>query len=91
MLTATVLALAAAALHAAWNLIAKVSDDRELALVGQFVVGGLLAAGAGLAATVLGEELCAGCGWPWSASADRGGGGLWGSRRDLTVYPYPSI
>jgi drug/metabolite transporter (DMT)-like permease len=44
VLLATVLALTAAALHAGWNLIAKTSDDRELALVGQFVVGGLVAA-----------------------------------------------
>jgi drug/metabolite transporter (DMT)-like permease len=40
---ATVLALSAAVLHAGWNLLAKTSDDRELALVGQFVVGGVLA------------------------------------------------
>jgi drug/metabolite transporter (DMT)-like permease len=44
VLLATVLALTAAALHAGWNLLAKTSDDRELALVGQFVVGGVLSA-----------------------------------------------
>lgn len=44
MLLATVLALVAAALHASWNLIAKTSTDRELALVGQFVMGGMVAA-----------------------------------------------
>lgn len=49
MFPATVLALVAAALHAGWNLIAKTSDDRELALVGQFVIGGgLSAAGLGV-------------------------------------------
>jgi drug/metabolite transporter (DMT)-like permease len=44
VLLATVLALTAAALHAAWNLIAKSSDDPELALVGQFAVGGVVSA-----------------------------------------------
>lgn len=42
MLAATLLALAAAALHAGWNLIVKTSDDRELAAWGQFVAGGLI-------------------------------------------------
>lgn len=46
MFPATVLALVAAALHAGWNLIAKTSDDRELALVGQFSIGGALSAAA---------------------------------------------
>ena len=40
MLTATFAALAAAVLHAAWNLRAKRSGDRFLALWGQFVAGG---------------------------------------------------
>lgn len=40
MLTATVFALAAAVLHAAWNLRAKRSADRFVALWGQFVAGG---------------------------------------------------
>ena len=44
MLLATALALTAAALHAGWNLIAKTSGDRELALIGQFGVGGVLSA-----------------------------------------------
>lgn len=44
MLTATLLAIAAAALHASWNLIAKTAEDRELALVGQFVLGGVVSA-----------------------------------------------
>lgn len=42
MLTATVLALVAAMLHAGWNLLIKTSDDRELAAWGQFCAGGLL-------------------------------------------------
>lgn len=42
MLTATLLALTAAVLHAGWNLLIKTSDDRELAAWGQFAAGGLL-------------------------------------------------
>jgi drug/metabolite transporter (DMT)-like permease len=42
MLVATLLALASAVLHAAWNLAAKRSDDRLIALWGQFLVGGLI-------------------------------------------------
>jgi len=42
VVTATVLALAAAALHAAWNLIVKTSDERDLAAWGQYIAGGLL-------------------------------------------------
>ena len=41
MLTATVLALAAALLHATWNLLIKTADDRDLAAWGQFLFGGL--------------------------------------------------
>ena len=41
MLTATVLALVAAALHAGWNLLIKTAGDRDLAAWGQFVFGGL--------------------------------------------------
>ena len=41
MLTATVLALVAAVLHAAWNLSVKQSvSDRFIALWGQFFVAG---------------------------------------------------
>jgi drug/metabolite transporter (DMT)-like permease len=44
MLTATILALVAAVLHAAWNLSVKQSiSDRFLALWGQFFIAGLLA------------------------------------------------
>ena len=42
MLTATVLALVAAALHAGWNLLIKTADDRDLAAWGQFVFGGVV-------------------------------------------------
>ncbi len=42
MLTATLLALAAAVLHAAWNLAVKQSGDRYLALWGQFSIAGAL-------------------------------------------------
>lgn len=44
MLVATVLALASAGLHAAWNLRAKASADRFVALWGQFAAAGLLCA-----------------------------------------------
>ncbi len=43
MLAATLLALASATLHAAWNLFIKTSDARDLASWGQFLFGGLLA------------------------------------------------
>ena len=42
MVAATLLALAAAALHAGWNLIVKTSADRELAAWGQFTAGAVL-------------------------------------------------
>jgi multidrug transporter EmrE-like cation transporter len=42
VLAATLLALASASLHAAWNLFIKTSDERDLAAWGQFVFGGLL-------------------------------------------------
>ena len=44
MLAATLLALAAAVLHAGWNLVAKRSADRFGALWGQFLVAGVLSA-----------------------------------------------
>ena len=44
MLLATVLALAAAVIHASWNLLAKRSADRFLALWGQFFVAAVLSA-----------------------------------------------
>ncbi len=42
MLTATLLALAAAVLHAGWNFLVKTSDDRDLAAWAQFLAGTLL-------------------------------------------------
>jgi len=42
MTEATLLALGSAALHAAWNLLIKTSNERFLAAWGQFVFGGLL-------------------------------------------------
>lgn len=42
MTAATLLALGATVLHAAWNLLVKTSDDRFLAAWGQFLVGGLV-------------------------------------------------
>jgi drug/metabolite transporter (DMT)-like permease len=44
VLTATLLALAAAVLHAAWNLSVKQSGDRYIALWGQFSIAGLIGA-----------------------------------------------
>lgn len=44
MITATVLALAAAVLHAAWNLRVKRREDRFLAMWGQSLAGGLCCA-----------------------------------------------
>ena len=41
MLTATLLALAAAVLHAAWNLWVKQSGDRWIALWGQMTMAGI--------------------------------------------------
>src|SRR4051794_431534 len=43
MLAATLLALAAAVLHAGWNLLVKQSGDRWLSLWGMFSIAGLLA------------------------------------------------
>lgn len=42
MTEATLLALGSAALHAAWNLLIKASNERFLAAWGQFLVGGVL-------------------------------------------------
>src|SRR5689334_7272475 len=41
LVLATGLALGAAVLHAAWNLLIKTADDREIAAWGQFVFGGV--------------------------------------------------
>ncbi|TPW12903.1 MAG: hypothetical protein FD127_2356, partial [Acidimicrobiaceae bacterium] len=42
MLVATLLALAAAVLHAGWNLAVKQSGDRYIALWGQFFIAGVI-------------------------------------------------
>ena len=60
MLAATLLALAAAGLHAAWNLVAKRSIDRVTTLSAQFIVGGLIG-GVVLAIT---RDLPAAAWWP---------------------------
>jgi len=60
MVVATGLALAAAALHAAWNLTAKRSADRFLALWGQFAVAAAISA----IVLVLIGDLPAAAWWP---------------------------
>ena len=62
MLLATVFALAAAALHAGWNLRVKTSGDRFVALWGQFLTAGAVCA-AGLVLTGLPERDA----WAWLA------------------------
>jgi drug/metabolite transporter (DMT)-like permease len=62
VLTATLLALAAAVLHASWNLAVKQGGDRWLALWGQFSVAGALGLIIVLAAGGLPAE-----GWGWAA------------------------
>lgn len=62
MLLATVLALAAAVLHAGWNFAAKRSSDRLLALWGQFLFAGVI--GAVIIAATGGIEAGA---WGWAA------------------------
>ena len=52
MVLATVFALAAALLHAGWNLRVKASEDRFIALWGQFLAAGFVC-GVGLAVTGL--------------------------------------
>jgi uncharacterized membrane protein len=71
---ATVLALGAAVLHAGWNLAAKQSGDRFLALWGQFIVAGLVgwvalavwwAASLGPAASIEPPDLA----WGWAIAS----------------------
>lgn len=62
MLRATVLALVAAVLHAAWNLVAKRSNDRFIALWGQFAASAVIGAVVLLAS----RDLPAGA-WGWAA------------------------
>lgn len=61
MLTATLLALAAAVLHAGWNLAVKQSGDRYLALWGQFTIAGAI----GLVIVVAAGGIPA-QGWIWA-------------------------
>ncbi len=60
MLLATVLALAAAVLHAGWNLAVKQSGDRFIALWGQFFTAGVMAA---IVLAIFGGVTKAGYGW----------------------------
>jgi drug/metabolite transporter (DMT)-like permease len=62
MLRATVLALTAACLHATWNLVAKRSADRFLALWGQFFAASLI----GVAVLLTFRSLPADA-WGWAA------------------------
>ncbi len=64
MLTATLLALGAAVLHAGWNLAAKQSGDRFLALWGQFVVAGVIGAAGLVVWYSVGDPSIA---WEWAA------------------------
>lgn len=67
MVTATLLALGAAVLHAGWNLVVKQSGDRWLALWGLFVAGGLIGLPYAVIATVSGDlDLAA---WTWAAAS----------------------
>ena len=61
MLTATLLALGAAVLHATWNLAVKQSGARYLALWGQFAVAGVI----GIAVIVVAGGLPR-TGWMWA-------------------------
>ena len=62
VLTATLLALAAAVLHAGWNLSVKQSGDRYVALWGQFTIAGAIGLAVLLAVGGLPAE-----GWKWAA------------------------
>jgi len=67
MLTATLLALGAAVLHAGWNLVIKQSGDRWLALWGLFTAGGLIGLPYALVATVSGDlDFTA---WTWATAS----------------------
>lgn len=68
MLTATLLALGAAGLHASWNLLVKQSDDRWIALWAMSLVAGGLAAAALVVVTLLGAAPPASA-LPWAATS----------------------
>ena len=63
MLTATLLALGAAVLHAGWNLAVKQSGDRWLALWGLFTAGGIIGLPYAVVATFQGDLGWHGWGW----------------------------
>jgi multidrug transporter EmrE-like cation transporter len=65
VIVATVLALAAAGLHAAWNLVAKQSADRIATLWAQFLVGGVI----GAVALLITRDLPAVAWWPAALTA----------------------
>ncbi|MFM8484350.1 MAG: hypothetical protein ACKOBT_13515, partial [Actinomycetota bacterium] len=67
MITATLLALGAAILHAGWNLVVKQSGDRWLALWGLFSAGGLIGLPYAVAATVSGDLDAVA--WSWAAAS----------------------
>jgi drug/metabolite transporter (DMT)-like permease len=63
VLTATLLALTAAVLHAAWNLLVKQRGDRWISLWGMFTVAGVLAVPVYLAMGGMPAR-----GWAWAAA-----------------------
>lgn len=65
MLTATLLALGAAALHASWNLVVKQSTDRWTALWAQQLVAGAIAAVVLVVLALAGNAPPA-VAWPWA-------------------------
>jgi drug/metabolite transporter (DMT)-like permease len=67
VLAATVLALGAAVLHAAWNLVVKQSGDRWLSLWGLFAAGGVIGLPYSIIATAMGDlDLSA---WSWATAS----------------------
>ena len=62
MLTATLLALAAAVLHAGWNLAVKQSGDRFTALWGQFTIAGAISL-----VIIVSVGTLPASGWMWAA------------------------
>ncbi len=74
MLVATLLALAAAVLHAGWNLSVKQSGDRFVSLWGQFFIAGLIGASAiGVVSIIAANsdsvDAFPASGWIWAASS----------------------
>lgn len=67
MLAATLLALGAAVLHAAWNLVVKQAGDRWLSLWGLFAAGGIIGLPYTVIATTIGDlDLSA---WAWATAS----------------------